>query len=470
MGLREVGSAEVRQASFSNPGNPQPAAPPTPAFAGAAEVTAEQVVAEVLARNPTVAQMTAAWQAASARYPQVTSLDDPRFGAAFAPASIDRPNMDFGYSLEVSQALPYPGKRQLRGRAALHEAAAAGAEVDDVRLQLAEAARTAFAEYFLAERATEVNEENLRLLREFRQNALARFRTGQTSQQDVLQAEVAIARQGERAVTLDRQRKVARARLNTLMHLPPDSPLPPTPKEVAPPGPLPPVADLRAQAVRRPDVAALEQRIGAEQAAVALALKEYNPDFEVMAGYNQMWAETEMRPMVGVRMNLPTRLRRRDAATAEALARVAQRQAELARLVDQVHFQVQEAYEQVAESERVLRLYDETTLPTARRNVELAQAEYAVGRIPFLSLIEAQRELVMLRDRYFEVTAEALRRRAALERATGASLAPSGQPPAPPATPGKGAEPPKPAPVAPPGRGGPAAPSPGSKGPGPSGT
>ncbi|HET6572918.1 MAG TPA: TolC family protein, partial [Fimbriiglobus sp.] len=288
----------IRQASFSNAGSPLPAAP-APPFAGADEITAEQVVSEVLARSPTLAQMAAAWQAASARYPQVTALDDPRVGGFVGPGSFGTRAVDFAYRAEVSQAFPFPGKRQLRGQGALHEAAAAGADLQDTRLQLAEAARSAFAEYFLAARATEVNEENRKLLGEFRQNAVARFRTGQTSQQDVLQADVALARQSETAVTLSRRRAVAQARINTLMHLPPDSPLPPPPKELDVPDPLAPAVELRNRAVgQRPDVVALEQRLAAEQAAVALAIKEFKPDFEAMAGYDAFWQERQLRPMV----------------------------------------------------------------------------------------------------------------------------------------------------------------------------
>jgi cobalt-zinc-cadmium efflux system outer membrane protein len=123
--------------------------------------------------------------------------------------------------------------------------------------------------------------------------------------------------------------------------------------------------------------------------------------------------------MVGARSNLPVRFARRGGAVAEAQARLAQRRAELARLTDRVNFEVQEAYEQVLESERVLDLYEKTTLPTARRNLETAIAEYTVNRVPFLNLIDAQRNLVELRDRYFEASADYLRRRAALERATG---------------------------------------------------
>jgi outer membrane protein TolC len=126
--------------------------------------------------------------------------------------------------------------------------------------------------------------------------------------------------------------------------------------------------------------------------------------------------------MIGVRMNLPVRYARRDAAVAEAKARLAQRQAELARLTDQVNFDVQQAYEQARESAQAVRLYDETILPAAQENVRAAQTAYTTGRVPFLSLVEAQRSLVGLRDRSYEAVAEYLRRRAALERAAGGPL------------------------------------------------
>jgi outer membrane protein TolC len=123
--------------------------------------------------------------------------------------------------------------------------------------------------------------------------------------------------------------------------------------------------------------------------------------------------------MVGLRLNLPIRTGRRDAAVAEAQARLAQRRAELAKAVDQAGFEVQEAYEQVEEADRALKLYEESALPAARESVRLARSSYTTGKIPFLTLIEAQRNLVGLRDRQFELQAEARRRRAALDRATG---------------------------------------------------
>jgi outer membrane protein TolC len=413
--------------------DPPDGAPPTATTA----LSLDDLIAHVLARNPTLAQMQAAFEAASARYPQVVSLDDPMAAGIVGPASIRSGEVDFAYRLEASQRFPFPGKRRLRGQNALAEASAAGNDVEDVRLQLVESARAAFYDYYLVTRALEVNEEALRLLGEFRGNADTRFRTGLVPQQDLLQADVEIGRQRERQLTLERMRHVVIARLNTLMHLPTGTPLPPPPRTLPPAALLPEVGELQARAVaQRPDLRALADRLAAEQASLALAYKEYYPDVEVMAAYDAFWQprERDLRPMLGVRLNVPLRRARREGAVAEAHARVVQRQAELARQTDQVNLQVEEAYQQVRESERAMQLYEGTILPAARENVKAAQAAYLTACIPFLSLIEAERNLVGLRERAYETTADYFRRRAALDRAAGEPVTP----PAAPATPSPG--------------------------------
>ena len=101
---------------------PAPLPPPAP-LSGMTELTPEALIDQVLARNPSLAQMVAAWQAAAARYPQVTSLDDPMLGTALAPAAVGQlGDGNRGYRIDLSQKLPGPGKLGLRGenaRAAL---------------------------------------------------------------------------------------------------------------------------------------------------------------------------------------------------------------------------------------------------------------------------------------------------------------------------------------------------------------
>jgi outer membrane protein TolC len=218
-------------------------------------------------------------------------------------------------------------------------------------------------------------------------------------------------------------RKVAAARLNTLMHLPPEAPLPTPPEKVPLPDGLASVESLRSQAIaQRPDLRALEDRIRAEQASLEFARQEFYPDFEATAAYDTIMGNGPTRDLagqIGVRINLPVRKERRYGALAEAQARVAQRQAELDKQTDHVNFQVQEAYEQVRESEKTVQLYEKTILPSAQKNIEAARSAYESGKIPFLSLIEAQRNLVELQDRSYEAVADYFRRLATLERATG---------------------------------------------------
>lgn len=396
------------------------------------ELSVDALIEHVLARNPALAQMAAAWQATSARYPQVTSLEDPMFGATIGPGTFgpDDPGIEFAYRLEISQKLPFPGKLKLRGDNALAEASAAGLDVDDMRLQLAESARMAFYDYYLVDRALEVNDESLRLLREFRKNAQTRYQTGLVPEQDVLQADVEIGKEQNRRLELEQMHVVTVAQINTLMHLPPDQRLPPPPKQLKATEKLPDAQILRTIALaRRPDLKALSDRIAAEEATLALAQKEFYPDFEPFFMYDRFMGNVsdnrDLAAMLGVRLNLPVYGRRRYGAIAEAEARIGQRRAELAKQTDRVNFQVLEAHARVQQSERSVQLYHDTILRAAEANVKAAQSAYTTGKIPFLSLIEAQRNVVNLRDRYYQTLAEYFRRRAALERAVGGPLSPS---------------------------------------------
>jgi outer membrane protein TolC len=391
------------------------------------ELSAEAAIKAVLERNPGIDEMRAAAEAAAARYQQVTSLDDPGFSFNTAPGSAWSANTAYAARVEFSQKFLYPGKRNLKGQIATAEAEAASQDVDDLRLSLIAATKSAVADYFLAEKGHQVAMENQKLLREFRQNAETRYKNGVGQQQDMLQADVELARIEERLVAVRRIKQVAIARLNTLMHASPDHPLPP-PAEIHLDAELPEAPALRALAARsRPDFKAASDRLTAEESALALAQKEYKPDFELMTAYDGFWQGQNGRPLqwqIGARMNLPVRYARRTGAVMEAQAKVVQRRAEVAKLADRINYEVQESWEQVREAEEVVRLYAGKILPAAEANVKEAQSGYVAGRVQFLNLVEAQRNRIGLRNRYYEATAESLRRRAALERVVGKPLTP----------------------------------------------
>lgn len=379
------------------------------------ELSVDALVEQVVARNPSITQMTAAWQAASARVPQVTSLDDPLLGTTLAPAALG--SSPAGYRIEAFQRLPFPGKLSLRGEVASAEASAASRDVEGVRQQLIEAARDAFYEYYFIGRSTEVNEEVLASLRMSRSNAESLFTTGKVKQQDMLVLDVELGRRKNRTILLERQKAVAIARINALLHQSPETPLPPPPKTLKIEGELPDPRKLQEQALtQRLDLQAINDRILGAQAAVQLANKEYYPDFDLMAAYDNMWDDSKMRPQVGVRINLPMRFAKREGAVAEAHARLMELQAQLSRQQDQAAFEVQQAYEQWRESHRSVQLFEAELLPAAKLSVKAAQAGYVPGDVPLLVLLEAQRNLTDLQEQYYQATTEFFRRRTVLQR------------------------------------------------------
>ena len=421
-------SDAAKVASYQTPvTNTSPAStltsPSSDPFAGKTELEIDLLVSEVLQRNPSVSALVAAWRAAAERYPQVLSLDDPMFGAMLGPGSFGSSDVDFGYMVEISQKVPWPGKRHLRGAVAGAEADAAHQDIEDSRLRLAEAAKLAFFDYFLVRRKTEVTTESAQEIQRFRDIALRIIEAGRATQQDVLLAEVELAELARRQSELEQMEQVAIARINTLLHRVPDHPLPPPPKELAPVQDIPPADALRNLAVdRRPDLAAQAARIRAEEAAVELACKDFYPDLEFVARYDAFWqpAERDLRPQVGVNLNLPLQRDRRRAAVQGAIARVAQRRAELEQQIDQINYEVQAAVARLNQSRRNSQLYADPILPAARLSVESAQAGYEAGaKVDFLRLIEAQRRLIDYREKQYEAGAEYHRREAELERVLG---------------------------------------------------
>lgn len=421
--------SDVVLASHAAQENPAPAVAPLPvpqsnaapeddAFAGQAELSLEVLVAKVQARNPSLQAASEAWRAATERYPQVVSLDDPMFAAMVSPTGLGMDEAG-GWNVQASQKLPWHGKRALRGSAAAAEADAMLGDVGEARLRLAEAARLALADYYLAARQSEVNASTQKLMAQFREIALTKYQVGQAPQQDVLQADVELAQLAVRQTELSRDRQIAAARINTLLHEPADCPLPPPPKELPAAAPPAPVEVLQESALcTRPDLYGLLARIRAEEANLALACREYYPDVNLVARYDAMM-DVDMRPQVGMDINVPLHNARRAAAVREAASRVAQRRAEYQDRVDQVRYEVQTAFSRATQAAEVVRIYREKTLPAAERSLESAQAGYTAGNLDFLRLLEAQRQLNEQRERYYMAVAEQHRRAAELDRAVG---------------------------------------------------
>ncbi|HZZ72577.1 MAG TPA: TolC family protein [Pirellulales bacterium] len=422
-------SPGVAQVAYREPPSevlPQPAEE-LDRFASAGELSLAPLIQEVQSRNRSLQAMVAAWQAAAQRYPQVVSLDDPMLGFMVAPNALGQSDLSGGqgYMVSASQKLPWFGKRDLRGETAAAEASAARLDVEDARLRLIETVKLAFFDYYLVHREQELNFQNQRIVEDFRETALAKYRANQVPQQDVLQADVERGEITRRQIELERMRQVAAARINTLLHRAADHALPDPPRALPAPGTLASTDLLQQRAMeRRPDLAALGAHERAAEAAADSARQEFYPDVEIAARYDAIGMDEPYRAQVGMNVNIPLYHERRRAALREAQYKVCQRRAEYEARLDEIHNEVQGAAAQVLEARRMMALYHDTILPASEQNVESAKSGYAAGQVDFLRLMDAQRQLVLLREKADEAEVDYHRRSAALERIVGDPLSP----------------------------------------------
>jgi outer membrane protein TolC len=393
-------------------------------FAGQTEISLSLLVAEVERRNPTLQAAIATWGAASQRCPQVVALEDPVFQTMLAPGSFpSASSVQASYFLGISQKLPWRGKLALRGQIAQAQANAAGLDSEEVRLRLAEAARLTYFEYYLVHRDLELNAANRDAVGRFRETAISKFEASQVTQQDVLQADVELALLESRRIELEQNDTVAVARINVLLHREPQLRLPPPARSLRAPGDLPSVDALRQVAIEhRPELVAQAARIQAEEASVALAVKEFYPDFELMGRYDNFWTNIEQRGQVGMYMNIPLNQRRRRAAVDEALLRFQKMRAEYDAQIDSIRGDVEAGFARLMGSQKTVRLYESTIIPTAEQNVDSANAGYEAGTIDFLRLVEAERQLIGLLEKQQEAIAAYHSRRAELERVVGTPI------------------------------------------------
>lgn len=388
-------------------------------FASQPRLEREALVRAVLERNPNLQAAREAWRAAAARPAQVRSLEDPTVSYGVAPLSIGS-GVDFGQELEVSQMLPYPGKRRARSAVAEAEADTAREQYRAARLELAMAAALGFDDYYRVHRALEINAEHRRLLDELHQIATARYAAGLVPQQEPLQAEVEAAELMHRDVQLRAERTMVTARINALLHRRPDSELPPPPDTLPEPPPLGVSGDLEEAALAaRPEIAARAAEVRAREAEVEMARLERKPDFGVMSSYNSMWTDKEHRLMVGASVSLPVRKERLEAARIEAEARLAQARSELAGMEDEVRSQVRESVARITEALHLLELYESRLLPASRDQIRAGRAGYVSGQSGFLSVLEAERSLRRVELGHQEALTALYQRRAELERALG---------------------------------------------------
>lgn len=330
---------------------------------------------------------------ANERVSQAGALPNPMLSFGL----MNRPIDDFGAgepmtmnTVELMQRFPWPGKLGFGEERAAYLAEAERLAAVEAEAAIAARAKSVYYRIAFADRALAIMEETRYLLRDLHQVTASMYAVGNALQQDVLQAEVAVAQLSEDITVLRQERLALGARLNALMGRAAMAAVGATElPEIG--GGLPGVDSLMALAVeQRPALEAARQRSLAAQAGYRAARRALYPDITLTLAYNQRPEFTDMVTlMVGVSVPLWAGSREL-AQRREMQARQLLAEAESRDLYNETYARLAELGAQADRAHNLSRLYSTSIIPQARASVESALSAYRVGRVDYMTVLANQ--------------------------------------------------------------------------------
>ncbi|MCG6957597.1 MAG: TolC family protein [Gemmatimonadetes bacterium] len=386
----------------------------------------EDVLALARSRNPRLQALQAAAKAAAYREPEASTLPDPMLQLGVMNFGLPNFNADMPTSMapsvQLMQMVPFPGKLSLKGDIASYAREMADASADEAWWNVRERASSMFYDLYTLDRRLEVMGETLSLLKDFQQVAKAMYVAGTGHQADVLRADVEVARMDGDIRQMKAMREGTAARLNALVDRPAETPLP-SPVLGNLPDAVPGRDTLLAWAEEsRPALARSRDGVAQARKRSELAGKQIWPDltFGVTYAQRNRGAGPERMGSAMVGFSLPIHAGSRQyAARDEAMAMERLAEAELGGVRADVDARVGELLAELDRARTLADLYKDEVIPEARSTVESAFSSYRVGKVDFMTLVDAQMTVNRYQGELYELLGDYGKAMASLESAVG---------------------------------------------------
>jgi len=372
------------------------------------------LIQEALDHNPEVARALALTEAEKERVPQAKALPDPSLSLGlqndgFKRLEIGRMENSY-YQVALTQGLPWPGKRGLRGDVARLGAEGVEAQGARTRLTLEADVKRTYAALLLVRSQQRLLATQALFLQQGEAIARTRYEVGQGSQADLLRAQLERTRQTQIRLSLESEERIALATLNRLRAQPSETPIPTqrTFEEAATPLALRPTELLPRAEATSPELRTAALGVRQAERSLDLARLDLRPDFAVTAalmprgGLDPMWS-------LGVSVSLPLWSRQKQhRAVAEQEYRRRAQGADLESQKLLLRQRTQERSAQMGAALDTLNLYRSGLLVQSEASFRATLAQYEAGRVPFLSVLEALNGWVADQSGLLQAQAQAL--------------------------------------------------------------
>ncbi len=414
----------------AQPGPPEDTPGNAPDFHAAAPDLRAYVTAAI-ERNPTVLEAHARYEAARRQVPQVTALPDPVVSFTQALRSVETrvgPQLN---SVTLTQAFPWFGTLELRGRVAVLEATALHHRYEAERRDVVARVKEAYYDLGYVDAALGLAREEQSLLGHYETLASARYATGQGLQQAVIRLQAEISRVVDRRLVLERQRAALAARLNTLLDRPAEQPVPPVPPLSRPTVEVDREQLYRLGELHRHELRAAGALIEGSEQSIALAKKHSRPGFTASVGVTNVGRRDDPAGLplppdngrnavtVSVGASLPLWSARYRAGVEQANDELRARIEHRAAARNAMQMEVQEAVVRLETLDRQIDLLDTVLIPQTDEALRATETAYETGQLGVLELLDSERTLIDVRSLRARYLSDLLIALTALERAIG---------------------------------------------------
>lgn len=394
----------------------------------AAPESLDDLVRVALEQNPEIHAAARSWEAARARPSQARALPNPTVSFSYRNSASPLPGTSIGdnpmsfVEPMLTQRLPFPGKRGLRGEIAQTEADTEGRYYDAVELRVVADLKRAWMDLYRVERSMETVERSRELLDRFTSVARSRYEVGEGLQQDVLRAQLEQTLLEDRLSELGRQAGQLRARINEILDRASGSPVR-TASDLTL-SPLDYTAGELFGIAEEANPVLDSYRLGIDRSAQSLELaqKEHLPDFDVRFGrvfmgpFDDLWD-------VSVSTQIPLFFGQKERrGVEESAARLRESESRLEAASQRLEREVTDLYLAAGTAEHLESLYREAVIPQASLTLESSLTAYRVGSVDFLGVLDHWTTLLEFEIDYYTQVAEHEKALAGLEELTGLRL------------------------------------------------
>lgn len=373
-------------------------------------VSLKDLIGEAMEKNPGLKAKKYEYEASRAKVIDAWLPEDPMVGVD-VEGQPDLFNFDERMNNEwmIQQTIPFPTKLFLRGVIASKEADMAYQQYKEEERSLIWHLEQPYYELYLANKTVEALQENEMLLDQLFKAVKARYESNQAGQDDLLKIQIELLKNSIEVFNWKEKAHIQEAHFSHELD-----------------------ESLETQYVfmdfekrasftyARPDLdrAALDKRselkallIGIERARAArtLAHTEWLPDIVgriETRRFRDDDAADEYDTFIGISLPVWSLIKGMGGAWKSSQEEFKAAHEMYRRMKNEVLLTVHEAYSKIKAAENALNIYENSILPQAKQQVEVALSSYEAGKTDFLNVIDAQRTLKGTQIEYYKAVAE----------------------------------------------------------------